>query len=689
MLNCPEKITTYSESIRKLNLLEPVDLERKSQFHEFDNLVNKFLGKTNKKAVLKKIATKEEIKLKEDLTTQITTLQQLKELFLEFIETAMINEKTKTDFLEMLVEMKGLYNQIIGNRMYKNKNEAIDEVSLVLDVCNRYKGQFQTLQEYVKRGGKWETALSMGIEEGLGRSSFGENHGPESEKKKRKNGKEDKGRNSELVKYNSNQNNTDVKTGKAFGKDYNNPFENSSIEEQRPSAKLNKSREEKNKKINKSSSFKHLERADSAHTMEELRNFIIKEKIELENEIVSLKMKLEKRDQELLEARLINEKNSTKIRSLTSKNKDLKKQVKEYKEEIYARILNITMTSNKTGSHSVNKFDSSHKINYKGKYREKPSKITPIRRSTSFLSKPEDRIEKTKREPERFEYNLKSNKDVMKLEKKNLTNSKAFLQDFNKEISSILNRTSKPEEKRIGKRHGSQKRMFTDTEPKAKYSELLDNKLRSYTATKGSMVNLRSNETGGNNLWEANPKKNSNKFVGQDYGDISNGRQYPNRMAYTLNLAEDNPYGANAMQERDYFAQRGSRLDGRPNSRANDHMFNPRQMERGLGEDPRYPSNLEDLGNFRASLYGKEGGYSRGMEPQMRNPEMMMNMGANINGNIGGNQERDNGFDAAKKLEKYKNQMNMKFGGDTGYGCLLYTSPSPRDLSTSRMPSSA
>ena len=27
--------------------------------------------------------------------------------------------------------------------------------------------------------------------------------------------------------------------------------------------------------------------------------------------------------------------------------------------------------------------------------------------------------------------------------------------------------------------------------------------------------------------------------------------------------------------------------------------------------------------------------------------------------------------------------------GDMGKGCLLYTSPSPRDLSTSRMPSSA
>ena len=31
----------------------------------------------------------------------------------------------------------------------------------------------------------------------------------------------------------------------------------------------------------------------------------------------------------------------------------------------------------------------------------------------------------------------------------------------------------------------------------------------------------------------------------------------------------------------------------------------------------------------------------------------------------------------------------QKFGGSMGESCLLYTSPSPRDLSTSRMPSSA
>ena len=33
--------------------------------------------------------------------------------------------------------------------------------------------------------------------------------------------------------------------------------------------------------------------------------------------------------------------------------------------------------------------------------------------------------------------------------------------------------------------------------------------------------------------------------------------------------------------------------------------------------------------------------------------------------------------------------VSNKFGAESGYGCLLYTSPSPRDRTRSRMPSSA
>ena len=38
----------------------------------------------------------------------------------------------------------------------------------------------------------------------------------------------------------------------------------------------------------------------------------------------------------------------------------------------------------------------------------------------------------------------------------------------------------------------------------------------------------------------------------------------------------------------------------------------------------------------------------------------------------------------------YSNYLEqLQVADELGYGCLLYTSPSPRDLSTSRMPSSA
>ena len=40
-------------------------------------------------------------------------------------------------------------------------------------------------------------------------------------------------------------------------------------------------------------------------------------------------------------------------------------------------------------------------------------------------------------------------------------------------------------------------------------------------------------------------------------------------------------------------------------------------------------------------------------------------------------------------LPKYPDVIGVVIMGETIYNCLLYTSPSPRDLSTSRMPSSA
>jgi hypothetical protein len=673
-----------------MNLLEPVDLEKESQFNTLEDLISKFQNNKQKKPVLQKQVTKEEEHLQNELDTQINTLQQLKAIFLEFIENATINKKTKGDFMDMLTEMKDLYNRIIGNKMYTNKNEGIDEVSFVLDVCNRYKDKLQSLQEYVQRGGKWETALSKGIEEGLGRSSFGDNQfNSKKSSNTEKNGlRGSKLQTSELVKFNTNSNhqNTDKKSKMRSKGEYNNPFDNSSFEEPKLANTMEKSHD--NIK-DRSSSFKHLERDDSAHTMEELRHFIIKEKGELENEIVSLKMKLEKRDQENLELKLVNERNLTKMKSIQNENINLRKQVKELKEEIYARILNITMTSNRTGSHSVNKFDSSSKINYKNKYKG-IKKNSPKRRSTSFLSKPEDRIEKTKKEPERFDTN-KSSKRLLersKLDKKSLTNSKAFLQDFNKEISNILNRTSKVKNDDSGgiKRHGSQKRLYRGTETKSNYLDNLESKLGNYTATKGSRTNIANNDidilkskwdrgTGLNDFTGGLMKTKSQQFLNKDlstpdYGDMRGTLQYnpANRLKYTLNMGDQTNYGVHgqSMNEFENYNVRANRLDNRPHSMANhDHIYSRHQMELGLmnDTDPRYPSKFDDIGNFKGSMYAQENPYTVGLD-----------MNVNRGNDLGGTQMDRGGngaFDAAKKLERYKNQMKMKHG-EGGYGGRFY-----------------
>ena len=46
-------------------------------------------------------------------------------------------------------------------------------------------------------------------------------------------------------------------------------------------------------------------------------------------------------------------------------------------------------------------------------------------------------------------------------------------------------------------------------------------------------------------------------------------------------------------------------------------------------------------------------------------------------------------FQAKEQHEKNKNRKPGSSIGEKNKSCLLYTSPSPRDLSTSRMPSSA
>ena len=55
-----------------------------------------------------------------------------------------------------------------------------------------------------------------------------------------------------------------------------------------------------------------------------------------------------------------------------------------------------------------------------------------------------------------------------------------------------------------------------------------------------------------------------------------------------------------------------------------------------------------------------------------------------------GTMDRTNAqYDWYVEESRIKGDFNGKFSGIAPRACLLYTSPSPRDLSTSRMPSSA
>ena len=74
----------------------------------------------------------------------------------------------------------------------------------------------------------------------------------------------------------------------------------------------------------------------------------------------------------------------------------------------------------------------------------------------------------------------------------------------------------------------------------------------------------------------------------------------------------------------------------------------------------------------------------------------LLNQGYAVNGSVRSPERKDEIFEALKNhntstenLNIFTFDLNDDEGWDEGMDCLLYTSPSPRDISGSRMPSSA
>ena len=85
-------------------------------------------------------------------------------------------------------------------------------------------------------------------------------------------------------------------------------------------------------------------------------------------------------------------------------------------------------------------------------------------------------------------------------------------------------------------------------------------------------------------------------------------------------------------------------------------------------------------------LMAKDKGVSIGAHPSFPDKE---NFGRKEMEDIDPNDLNDSIRDQIEKLVDIASEHEMELTHVKPHGCLLYTSPSPRDLSTSRMPSSA
>ena len=101
------------------------------------------------------------------------------------------------------------------------------------------------------------------------------------------------------------------------------------------------------------------------------------------------------------------------------------------------------------------------------------------------------------------------------------------------------------------------------------------------------------------------------------------------------------------------------------------------------------PQDYEDQEDFEKSKFDD---YTKAINKRIKNPEALKKFYAydSVRTNMTKTQLK---LETFENYEKHIMTMDMlveeAMGADYNYFCLLYTSPSPRDLSTSRMPSSA
>ena len=103
----------------------------------------------------------------------------------------------------------------------------------------------------------------------------------------------------------------------------------------------------------------------------------------------------------------------------------------------------------------------------------------------------------------------------------------------------------------------------------------------------------------------------------------------------------------------------------------------------------RYVKGLGDKSLFANAHYAAIAHAMGGVSGQAPIVERLMARGDDLLLYPGGAYESVKPLEARYQLQWKQRYGFVKLAAKAGYTCLLYTSPSPRDLSTSRMPSSA
>ena len=104
-----------SQEIQVFNFLETINEQTDTEFNRFADLgIGKKKMQIDEKE--KKNDRPEDLELRKDLEIMQQTLQELKRIFLKFLERADPGDQSDQAFQHMLREIKSLYNQIIGSR---------------------------------------------------------------------------------------------------------------------------------------------------------------------------------------------------------------------------------------------------------------------------------------------------------------------------------------------------------------------------------------------------------------------------------------------------------------------------------------------------------------------------------------------------------------------------------------------